>query len=195
MVIARLLGSAGWMLFLLLTGCSTVPRQTDFTAGFQAACAEVASAPNVEPGSETERQAIERLQRFLGAMTATSVEQDTPNVYARNAYLNDTLKTLRGPEAIQAYFRHTLESTDGFTAEFQDVTRGHDGFYYFRWIMKVRMKAVSKGDTVTTLGISLVRFDAEGRVLVQQDYWDSASGLFQHVPGIGYGIRAIKARL
>lgn len=195
MVFPRLPGSAAWILALLLTGCSTVPRQTDFAAGFQAACAELASAPNVEPGSETERRAIERLQRFLGAMTEASVEQDTSNVYAPNAYLNDTLKTLRGPQAIQAYFRHTLESTDGFTAEFQDVTRSHDGFYYFRWIMTVRMKAVSKGETVITPGISLVRFDAEGRVLIHQDYWDSASGLFQHVPGVGFGIRAIKARL
>jgi hypothetical protein len=32
-------------------------------------------------------------------------------------------------------------------------------------------------------------------VLLHQDYWDSTAGLFQHVPALGTGIRAIKARL
>ena len=61
--------------------------------------------------------------------------------------------------------------------------------------MKVRMKKVAKGETITTPGITLVRFDRSGRILIHQDYWDSTTGLFEHVPALGYGIRAIKARL
>ena len=57
------------------------------------------------------------------------------------------------------------------------------------------MKKVAKGETITTPGITLVRFDRSGRILIHQDYWDSTTGLFEHVPVLGYGIRAIKARL
>jgi hypothetical protein len=40
--------------------------------------------------------------------------------------------------------------------------------------------------------MSRVRFDAGGRVVLHQDYWDSASGLFEHVPVLGGLIRAVK---
>jgi DNA-binding transcriptional regulator/RsmH inhibitor MraZ len=75
------------------------------------------------------------------------------------------------------------------------VTRGADGSYYFRWVMDVRMKKVARGETIRTPGITLVRFDEQGRVLIHQDYWDSAAGLWEHVPVLGRGIRTIKARL
>jgi len=38
---------------------------------------------------------------------------------------------------------------------------------------------------IQTIGMSQLRFDREGRVLLQQDYWDSAAGVYEHIPGIG----------
>ena len=176
-------------------GCRTVPPQTDFSAEHALVLQAVSTRPNVAPGSDAERAAIERVKKFLGEMTPASVRSDTTNVYAPDAYLNDTLKTLRGTDAIRKYFEATMEAAESVTATFDDVTRASDGTYYFRWVMDVRMKSVAKGKTIRTLGISQIRFDEQGRVLLHQDYWDSTAGLFQQVPGIGTGIRAIKARL
>ncbi|MFZ9855352.1 MAG: nuclear transport factor 2 family protein [Limisphaerales bacterium] len=180
---------------LVVGGCSTVPRNSNPAASLLEATERFKSEGNLTPGSPEEAQAIERVKMFLGRMTLEAVNNEVPRIYATNAYLNDTLKTLNGPEQIQEYFRQTLEAADSFTADFQDVTRSQDGFYYFRWIMKVKMKKVAKGETITTPGITLVRFDRSGRILIHQDYWDSTTGLFEHVPVLGYGIRAIKARL
>ncbi|KAB2662033.1 MAG: nuclear transport factor 2 family protein [Verrucomicrobia bacterium] len=187
-------------LFVLLClgialGCRTVPVQTDFSAEHADVLAAVATRPNVAPGSDAERAAIARVKQFLGGMTAVSVRAETTNVYAPDAYLNDTLKTVRGPEAIQKYFEATMEAAESVTATFEDVTRASDGTYYFRWVMDVRMKSVAKGKTIRTIGISQIRFDEQGRILLHQDYWDSTAGLFQQVPALGTGIRAIKARL
>lgn len=179
----------------LLCGCSAVPRQTDSAAGLATATATLAQRPTVAAGSEAERQAIGRLKAFLGNWNVATIRSQTAVVYAPDAYLNDTLKTLRGADQIRDYFLATAENADGITVEFEDVTRGADGLYYFRWVMDVRMKQVAKGDTIRTPGITLVRFDEQGRVLIHQDYWDSAAGLWEHVPVLGRGIRTIKARL
>jgi limonene-1,2-epoxide hydrolase len=195
----RLLGFTALALVLgvgaFVAGCRTVPKQVDFSADHAAVLAALAQRPNVAPGSEAERVGIERVKRFLGSMTREQVLRDTATTYAPDAYLNDTLKTLRGVDAIQAYFLATMEAAESVTAQFDDVTRAGDGTYYFRWVMDVRMKKLVKGQTVRTLGISQIRFDEQGRILLHQDYWDSTAGLFQQVPVLGTGIRAIKARL
>jgi hypothetical protein len=61
--------------------------------------------------------------------------------------------------------------------------------------MDARLKKVAAGETLRSIGITLVRFDAAGGVVIHQDYWDSAAGLFDHVPLIGRAIRTIKAGL
>ena len=181
----------GWM----LSGCSAVPKRTDFAGEFRAAYAAAAARPTVAAGSEAERQAIERVKRFLGNWSDATIREQTAQVYAPEAYLNDTLKTLRGAEQIRDYFLETSENAESITVQFADVTRASDGAYYFRWVMDVRMKKVAAGKTIRTPGITLFRFDEQGRVLIHQDYWDSAAGLWEHVPVLGRGIRTIKARL
>ena len=183
-------------LFLVIgLGCSGVPRVTDSAAGFRAIRAEMEARPTVVVGSPAERQGIERLKLFLSRIDAEAVRSQTLTVYAPDAYLNDTLVSRRGATNIQTYFQATVEAAESITANIEDVSRSADGFYYVRWTMDVRMKKVAAGETIRTLGITLVRFDDQGRVLIHQDYWDSAAGLWDHVPGIGRGIRWIKGRL
>lgn len=180
---------------LLVAGCRTVPVQYDFASDQTAARESAQARPTVAPGSEAEQAAIERVKTLLGDLSTDNIRRLTRQVYAEEAYLNDTLKTLQGAEAIEAYFLETAEITDFIKATFADVSPTGDGFYVFRWQMDVGMRKVARGKTVQTLGISLIRFDEEGKVTYHQDYWDSTAGLFQHVPGIGRGIRMIKARL
>ena len=182
-------------LALALSACKTVPRVTDNAANFRAVLAEFASRPNVAPGSEAERAGIAGVKGLLGSITAENVRANTTKVYAPDCFLNDTLKTLRGATNVEAYFLASAAGAESVTATFDDVTRGGDGLYCFRWVMDTRLKKVAKGETIRTLGISLIRFDEQGRVLIHQDYWDSATGLFDHVPVVGWGTRAIKARL
>lgn len=176
-------------------GCSGVVRVTDSAAALRAVVSEMRARPTVAPGSEAERQAIERFKSFLSRIDGDSVRNRTLSVYAPDAYLNDTLVSRRGATNIQAYFLETVQAAESITAEIDDVSRSADGFHYVRWVMDARMKKVAAGETIRTPGITLVRFDEQGRVLIHQDYWDSAAGLWDHVPGIGRGIRWIKGRL
>ena len=189
-----------WTLPLLLVGgflvsCRTVPAVDDSAKPFEQALAAVSGVPNVVLGSTAETDGITRLKTLLGNLTADTIRDLTAKTYAPDAYLNDTLKILRGAAAIEAYFLATAANAEKITATFQSVQRGDDGLYTFRWTMETRLKKVAAGRTLRTLGITVVRFDEQGRVLVHQDYWDSAQGLFDHVPVVGFGTRAIKARL
>jgi len=67
--------------------------------------------------------------------------------------------------------------------------------YYFRWTMETRMKHLARGKTIRTIGVTLVRFDPEGRVLLHQDFWDSAQGVWDQVPVLGSVIRWIQSQL
>lgn len=40
-----------------------------------------------------------------------------------------------------------------------------------------------------------VRFDAAGQVVLHQDFWDSAGGLFKQVPALGWMLRRAKSSL
>ena len=48
-----------------------------------------------------------------------------------------------------------------------------------------------KDEPITAVGMSHVRFDKDGRIIFQQDYWDT-SIIYEKVPVMGWVIRWIK---
>ncbi|MFQ3578380.1 MAG: hypothetical protein SNJ52_05150 [Verrucomicrobiia bacterium] len=149
--------------------------------------------PVLTPGSSEEAAAIERFKDYFSNVTEDSIRTKTGQVYSADAFFNDTLKTLRGADKIEHYLLETSKNVSEFRVEMMPPARsGPD--YYFRWIMTVGMKRFGN-KSVTTIGMTHVRFDPEGKVRLHQDYWDSAAGLWDHVPVIGSGIRWIKSRL
>ena len=45
---------------------------------------------------------------------------------------------------------------------------------------------------IQSIGISHLRFNADNKIIVHQDYWDSMQGFYQHLPIIGGVLRWIK---
>ncbi len=150
--------------------------------------------PGADLRGPKEKAAIAAFKNYLSTFTKESVLRDTQRVYAPDAWFNDTLKTVRGSPAIEEYFLGSVANTDEIKVAFTDVARsGND--YYFRWVMDVKFKKFQRGKTIRTIGMTHVRFNRDGQVMLHQDYWDSAQGLFEYVPVIGDGIRFIKSRL
>jgi hypothetical protein len=163
-------------------------------SSFQEAMASTSAVQGPPRGSAAEQEAISRFENFLGHLDEQTARNKTEKVYAPDAYLNDTLKTIHGSPAIRDYFIKTAEGLEDMTVVFDDVAvSGHN--YYFRWTMDTRMKHLAKGKTVRTIGVTLVRFDPQGRVLIHQDFWDSAQGVWDHVPGVGAAIRWIQSKI
>ncbi len=146
------------------------------------------------PDSEAEKMAIERFSQFIAHMQATNIGDNARQVYAEDAYFNDTIKELTGNEAIGAYLAESLEATDQVKVEVVDVARsGID--YYYRWVMDIKFRNLNGGGWARSEGMSHIRFNAEGRVVLHRDYWDAAGGLFAYMPVIGSVIKWIKGRI
>ena len=75
------------------------------------------------------------------------------------------------------------------------VVRTDQGDHYFRWKMMIRFKRFKKNRDTWTVGMSHLRFNAQGLVVYHQDYWNAADGIFRHIPVLGNMINAVINRL
>lgn len=148
----------------------------------------------MDAGSTREREALARFTDFFSHLTVDAVKDKVRDTYAEDVYFNDTLKTVRGLDNLVDYLHDSAEATEDVRVEILETTRTAAGDYLVRWKMMIRFKKIAKGRDTWSIGMSHLRFDGDGRVVYQQDYWDAATGLFEHVPLLGQGIRAIKSR-
>ena len=146
-------------------------------------------------GALGERDALARCARFFSDFSPDKVDRLVDLTYAPDVWFNDTLKTIRGRDALRSYLRHSAEAVESCRVEILDTLGNERGDYYLRWTMVIRFRRFKRGQDTRTIGMSHLRFNADGLVLLHQDYWDSTAGLFEHVPLLGAGIRAIKRRV
>jgi hypothetical protein len=175
-------------LVVALTSCSA-PHGGGGVAEFQKAAT---AAPGVDLSEAEGEAAVARFRDFFKNVTPESIREKTQSLYAENVWFNDTLKTLRSRAAVEAYFLKTMDHVDLFQTEVNDVARS-GGNFYVRWTMDIRFKGAK--EPVRTIGVSLLRFDREGRAVFHQDFWDSGAGFYEHLPVLGGVMRWIKSKI
>jgi hypothetical protein len=147
------------------------------------------------PGSEAEAEALARFRAFFGTFSPDRVARLLEATYAEDVWFDDTLKTVEGRAALGHYLHESASAVEDCRVSIDDEVTNGRGDYYLRWRMMIRFKRLARGRDTWSIGMSHLRFDRDGRVLLQQDYWNAAAGLYQYVPLLGAGIRAIQRRL
>ncbi len=180
----------GWLL-----GASTPPNHSaKFIAEYHQQIEKTGSSVFVA-GSAGEVAALDRFEGFLkGIGNAKFIRENTPKVYAADAFLDDTLMVHHGAAAIEDYFVKTAGNMTSCEVSIDDVSRSREN-YYVRWTMIFAAPAMSGGKPVHSVGISQVRFDREGKVSFHQDFWDSGKNFYAHLPIAGGVIGFIRKRL
>lgn len=170
----------------ILSACSSGP--TDFVRDYDAA---LAARPGVVlRDNAAGREAAKGFAALFGDLSADNVKARAREVYAADAWFNDTIATKSGIDAIERYLLKTAAGSEKVRAEVKDVAvSGSD--CYVRWTMEVRSKGLSGGRPITTAGMSHLRFDREGKILLHQDFWDAAAGIYQQLPVLGPAIRYV----
>lgn len=195
------LESGNWKLGVLsvclmfTVGCASTPEpSTEALKAYREAVAVTApgSIPLLLPGAVEEQAALKRFEDFYLTYSADSIRAGVRDLYAEDAYFGDPFKSVSGIDAIEAYFLKMAEPVESCTFSIDGVN-GNGGEYFFWWTMDLVSKA-AKNKPVTALGMSHVRFNPDGKVVFQQDYWDSSS-LLDRLPVVGYFTRAVKRRL
>ena len=182
------------MVALLLTGCGAAPTSlVALNASYERALERTASlAVVLVPGTREEQRAFQQVAVYFAGMTPAAVASQTSRVYAPTAYLNDTLVGIEGAGAIETYFEHTLQNSQGLKVEFLDrAPVGID--WYVRWRMTVLAKDLNDGEPVLTFGVTQFRFDERGRVLIHKDFWDAGTGLYEQIPVLRWVIGRLRA--
>lgn len=146
-------------------------------------------------GSAAETDALSRFAGFFSSFAADRISRLLPTTYADDIYFNDTLKAIRGRDSLAHYLGESAAAVEDCRVEILDTTRTAEGEHLVRWKMMIRFKRFRRGVDTWTVGLSHLRFDASGRVVYHQDYWNAADGLYEHVPLLGSMIRWIKSKL
>lgn len=170
----------------LLGGCTSGP--TDFTGDYHKALAERPGVTISDRGAA--ERAVGRFASLYGDLSEKNVAAKVRDVYAPGAWFNDTIATEVGIDAIEKYLLKTARGAQKVEARIDDVAvSGSD--VYARWTMEIRTGNLAGGKPIITEGVSQLRFDDQGRIVLHQDFWNPSAGIYQHLPLLGPAIRYV----
>ncbi|MBY6205613.1 nuclear transport factor 2 family protein [Halomonas denitrificans] len=134
---------------------------------------------------------LERFGRTFADLTADDVGERMRELYADRLYFNDTLVTLESSEAVGDYMASTGDKLQVSRVDVDHTLRdGHE--VYVRWTMHFETAAFGMKVESNSVGMTHLRFDEAGRIVLHQDFWDAAGGLYEHLPIVGAMLRTAR---
>ncbi|MCK5874759.1 MAG: nuclear transport factor 2 family protein [Alcanivoracaceae bacterium] len=175
------------VLAVTVTGCAGRDR-TSYASAYQ-------EASNRFPGVAIESMApVDRFKTVYADLQGPDLAERISAVYAEDLYFNDTLHTFSNRAGLSKYLQDTAERVDSVQVHVDRViVDGAD--VWLKWRMETRARALGRTMQADTIGMTHLRFDNNGQVVLHQDYWDSTEGVFSHIPFIGGLVRWTRNRL
>ncbi|MFU8813723.1 MAG: nuclear transport factor 2 family protein [Pseudomonadales bacterium] len=170
-----------------VAGCSQTPSKP-YADSYRNALVELHGTTAVSTAM------TERFVRFFthedGAGAAAEII-DPDEMYGDPMYFSDTLVTTRNRDVALEHLRRMRSSTGALRIQVIDTqVSGQDA--YLIWHMEASFEPVRRTVTSNTVGVTHLRFDEQGRIILHQDFWDSAEGFYQHVPVLGTVINVVR---
>lgn len=144
--------------------------------------------------TEVPEEFIENFTALFSDLSANDLQKKVESVYAENIYFNDTLNTIEDRLEMLNYLKHTAENLDSYEFKLIDHAQSGDNVY-IRWTMDIRFSALGKDIKSHSIGMSHLKFNTEGKIVLHQDYWDSVDAIYQHIPYVGYWVRKVRDKL
>ena len=175
------------LLAVLLSGCAGRDRSS-YVSAYQEASTRFG-------GVAIESMApVERFKAVYADLKAPGLGDRVNAAYAETLYFNDTLHTFSDRAELSEYLQETAERVDSVQVDVERViVDGAD--VWLKWRMKTRARALGRTMQADTIGMTHLRFDDSGMVVLHQDYWDSTEGVFSHIPFLGGLVRWTRNRL
>ena len=154
------------------------------------------SAAQVEfQGSEAAiDEGVAMFEASFHDLTADDVGERMRETYADRFFFNDTLHTFDAVDDLVDYMARTGEALASSKVEIHHVVR--DGVdVYVRWTMEFKTRAAGRQVHSKSIGMTHLRFDEQGRVVLHQDFWDSGHALYAHLPWVGFAVRRARSAM
>jgi steroid delta-isomerase len=114
------------------------------------------------------------------------------NCYAQDAIFKDPFQEVQGHEAISHVFMNMFNELQDPKFIVREILLGqHQASLLWDFHFSMRRWNTSPQ---SFLGVSWLYFDDQFLVKKHIDYWDPASGIYEHLPLIGPVMRALKKR-
>ena len=173
------------------TGCASTtpdPRMSpSYPVAYQRALADF------DGTGEVDENVIDDFVNFLSNLGADNTAERAAELYAEDLYFSDALMLTNSKGAVVKHFRGLVEGGASVEVEMLDVLVQETDIYLV-WLMTASFQPIRKTVTSKTIGITHARFNAAGKVILHQDFWDTGLGFYQHVPALGGVIKSINRR-
>lgn len=149
---------------------------------------------NTEQSAPPSQQSIDNFIAVFTSLNAEDLPQKMEEAYAENLYFSDTLNVINTRSTLIDYLTETGERLDEINVTIVSVSHD-DADVYVRWEMETKFSVWGKDIDAHSVGISQLRFNEQGKVVLHQDFWDSSEGLLTHLPFVGGIVRWTRNRL
>jgi len=133
-------------------------------------------------------QGIEAFKAAYADLTSGQLEKQMAALYAPTIYFNDTIHTFETRDELVDYLIRTSSRITESRVEVRQTLR-QDNDVFLRWTMEFRSRAMGRDVHSKSIGMTHLRFNDQGQVLLHQDFWDSGHGLYAQLPVVGFFVR------
>jgi hypothetical protein len=132
---------------------------------------------------------LERIAAYFETLTRASLTQ-LPELYHVQAYFKDPFNEVRGVAAIEHIFLHMFSQVKNPRFKIiSGVAQQQDAWLEWNFLFELNQQSwVVRGAT------KLV-FDAQGKITIHRDFWDTGEELYSKLPLIGWLMRLLRKKL
>ena len=171
------------------SGCAGRERMPDFAGDYMAALDHFPAVVPDDPDA-----AVARFVSVFTHLTDDDVGERARRAYAETLFFNDTLHSATDRDTLVGYLEATGAAVDDIEVDLLSWTLD-GGDLYVRWGMRTRFTVTRRAIDSYTVGMTHLRFNEAGEIVLHQDFWDSTQGFYQHLPVVGGMVRWIRGRL
>ncbi len=171
----------------VLQACGGAANKSAYYTAYQQ------SLDNTEAASVSD-QTIEAFGEVFAHLQSDQLSNIISAVYADSFYFNDTFRTIRDKKTLANYLQETGKTVESLEVTINDIARSGNEVYV-RWSMNMQFSVLGKAIHSDSVGMTHLRFNDAGEIILHQDFWDGADAFYQHLPVIGMWLRQIRGQL
>lgn len=136
---------------------------------------------------------MDALVDFFESVSPETVSR-VGDLYEADARFKDPFNDVQGVPAIEHIFRHmfTQVETPRFVVT-DRIVQYDSAMLAWRFEFGVRLGKTVRPQVVN--GVTHFKFNADGKVSLHRDYWDTSEELYMKLPVLGWLLRALRRRL
>ena len=173
---------------IFIAGCASSPATSQpYPAAYRVAL-------NDFPGSaDVSTETISTFTEFLSELGSKKTGVRAGQLYASELHFSDALMMTRDRDRVVEHFQGLVDAGTAVQVEIlQTIVSEAD--VYLIWSMLAEFTPLRQSVVSDTIGITHLRFNEAGQVVLHQDFWDTGLGFYQHIPVLGRVVKSINRR-